>query len=307
MHRCRYMYRLALSSLPLLAAIACHREASPPSVPPTAVIASNGPPPELRQAELARGEYIANIAGCTTCHAKDLGGGGEMPLAGGIARMPNITPDLQTGIGAWTDAQIMDAIRRGTRPDGAHLAPLMPYPYFNRMTDADTTALVSYLRTQPPVHKQVARSERLPMQAIEMPAPVGNVDRIEDPRAHGEYLAALMHCADCHTPQQGPFAHKAYAGGNVFQGPNGRVIASNITSDRDTGIGLFDEADLVRVVRQMKDPTGQDVRAPMAMYKDAWSQLSDSDAHALAVFVRSLPPVAHDITTEVPPAVTQRP
>lgn len=231
-----------------------------------------------------------------------------MPLGGGIARMPNVTQDRETGVGAWSDTQLAAAIRQGVRPDGARLAPLMPYPFFNRMTDADAFALVAYMRSQPAVHKQVARSEKLPMKPIDMGAPIGNVDRVEDPRAHGEYLASLMHCAACHTPQQGPFANQALAGGTKFPGANGAaVIAPNITPDRDTGIGSFDDKDIVRAVREMKDPTGQDLRNPMAMYKDGYARLTDEDAHALVAFLRSVPPVHHDITQENPSSVSQQP
>jgi mono/diheme cytochrome c family protein len=175
------------------------------------------------------------------------------------------------------------------------------------MTDADAQALVLYLRSRPAIHQPVARSEKLAIKPIEIAAPGHTVDRVEDPRAHGEYLAALMHCAGCHTPQEGSLANTAFAGGTRFPGPNGTtVIAPNITSDRDTGIGGWEEADLTRAVREMKDPTGQHLHDPMAMYKDGWSRLTDPDAHALATFVKSVPPVHHDITTDVPKAVSQR-
>ena len=307
MHVATSMWRLPISFL-AISAFACHRAPAPPTMTAAPVATAPTPTPEVRQLQLARGEYLSAIAGCTTCHAKNLAGGGEMPLGGGVVRMPNVTPDRATGIGAWSDNQIIAAIRQGVRPDGQRLAPLMPYPYYNRMTDADATALVAYMRVQLPIKKQVARSEHLPMKPIEMAAPSDNVDRVEDPRAHGEYLASLMHCAACHTPQQGPYANQAFAGGTKFPGPAGAVvIASNITPDRDTGIGTFSEEDIVRAVREMKDPSGQDLHNPMAMYKDGWSRLSDPDAHAVVTFVKSVPPVHHDITTEAPSTLSQRP
>ena len=297
MQRGSFMRPIALAFF-VFPVIACHREPARPTMAATPVAHEPAPSPETHALELARGQYLVAIAGCTTCHGTDLSGGRELPIGGGIARIPNITVDPETGIGKWSDAQIGRAIRRGLTPDGRKLAPMMPYPYFNRMTDADVGALVAFVKSQPPVRKHVARSERLPMQPIDMPAPVGNVDRTEDSHAHGEYLATIMHCGACHTPQQGPYANQAFAG-------SGKI--PNITSDRDTGIGTWSEQDIIHAVRDMKDPTGHDLGNPMAMYKDAWSRLSDEDAHALAVFVKSIPPVRHDISTDVPPAVSARP
>jgi len=177
----------------------------------------------------------------------------------------------------------------------------MPYPYYNRMTDADAYAVVAYIRSQPAVRKQVKRSDGLPA-AIDMAEPRGNVDRVEDPHAHGEYLATLMHCAACHTPRQGPLANQALAGGTAF----GKVIAANITPDRDTGIGSWSDDEIIRAVREMKDNTDQDLRPPMASYRDGFGKLTDDDAHALALYLRSVPPVHHDITAEQPTTVGQR-
>jgi mono/diheme cytochrome c family protein len=286
MHRVWIMRLLTLASL-VLPVVACHREPIMPTMGATPVVEQPAPSNETHELELARGRYVAAIAGCTTCHGADLSGG----------KAPNITVDPQTGIGKWTDAQIARAIRRGLAPDGHKLAPMMPYPYFNRMTDADVGAVVAFVKSQPAVSKRVAR-ERTAMQAIDMPAPVGNVDRTEDSHAHGEYLATLMHCGACHTPQQGPYANQAFAG-------TGKM--PNITSDRDTGIGSWSEQDIIHAVRDLKDPTGHDLDAPMAFYKDAWATLSDADAHALAVFVMSIPPVHHDVSTDAPPAVSSKP
>ncbi|MGE5183479.1 MAG: c-type cytochrome, partial [Acidobacteriota bacterium] len=154
-----------------------------------------------------------------------------------------------------------------------------------------------------PIHNEVARSENLAMRPIEMTAPRGNVDRVEDLHAHGEYIASLMHCGACHTPMQGPYANQTFAGGTAF----GDVIAANITPDRDTGIGSWSDRDIIRAVREMKDDAGQDLRAPMASYRIGWSHLSDADARALVFFMRSVPPVHHDITNEQPSSVSRQP
>jgi mono/diheme cytochrome c family protein len=277
-------------------AIACHREAAAPQVPASAM---QPPPAAAPVPDVDRGAYVAAISGCATCHDRTLGGGMEAKLPnGGTARLPNISPDRETGIGAWSDVQIVAAIRRGIRPDGSKLAPLMPYPYYNRMTDADAYAVVAFIRSQTPVRNQVKRSENLPAP-VEMAEPRGNVDRVEDRHAHGEYLASLMHCAACHTPRQGQLANQALAGGTPF----GKVIAANITPDRDTGIGSWSDDEIIRAVREMKDNSGQDLRPPMANYRDGYGKLTDDDAHALVVYMRSVPPVHHDITADKPPTI----
>ena len=281
-----------------LFAAACDRETPRPVAP----LPTPAQPKAPKNEQLARGEYVAQIAGCTTCHGRNLAGGTEQRIGDGVARMPNITPDRASGIGTWTDAQIISAIRAGVRPGGQPLVPLMPYPYYNRMTDADAAALVAYLRAQPAIHNVVARSTDLPMKPIAMTQPRGNVDRVEDLHAHGEYIASLMHCGACHTPTTGPFAAQAFAGGTRF----GDVIAANITPDRDSGIGSWTDTDMIRAVREMKDAQGQPIRAPMASYRDAWSHLTDGDAQALVFFLRSVPPVHHDITNETPSKVSER-
>src|SRR5579871_2237779 len=156
----------------------------------------NGPPPTAQRApqptraatpdQLARGTYVATIAGCTTCHGapgNTLAGGREGRIGGGVWRAPNITPDRETGIGAWTDEQLDAAIRLGVGKHNSRLAPIMPYPYYHRMTDGDVAAVIAFLRAQPPIHNEVARSQNLPMPHVELPPPVGNVDRANDPLA----------------------------------------------------------------------------------------------------------------------------
>jgi len=153
------------------------------------------------------------------------------------------------------------------------------------MTDDDARALVTYLRSVPAVDHRVARSDpSTTLKPLELEAPAGNADT---PALHGEYLANLMHCAACHTPDSGG----AYAGGRTFDS----FVAPNITSDRATGIGAWSEDDIVRAVRTMTTPDGAKIEGPMAFYATAWSQLSDADAHALASYIKGLPAIDHDV------------
>jgi mono/diheme cytochrome c family protein len=220
--------------------------------------------------------------------------GGEGKLAdGSVWRAPNITLDLRSGIGMWNDAQIVTAIRQGVRPDGVKLAPIMPYPFYHRMTDADARAVVAYLRSQKPIDRRIGKSDRLPMKPVDLAAPVNNVDDTSDPKAHGAYLASLMHCQACHGANG--------AGGEAFPLAGGKTVyAPNITSDLDTGIGEWKPDDIARLLRTMHRPDGSALVGPMAMYVDAWSRLTDEDAHAVAVFVKSLPPVRHEVEHQHP-------
>ncbi|HLG47421.1 MAG TPA: c-type cytochrome [Reyranella sp.] len=116
----------------------------------------------------ARGKYLVTVASCHDCHtpgyflgkpdmARYLGGsdvGFELPGLGTFVG-PNLTPDKETGLGSWTDAQIIAAIQTGVRPDGRMLAPIMPYHAFTNLTPQDVGAIVAFLRTIPPVKHRV--------------------------------------------------------------------------------------------------------------------------------------------------------
>ena len=117
---------------------------------------------------MTRGQYLVELSGCGHCHtpghfqgredaSRELGGsdvGFEVPRAGTFVG-PNLTPDRETGLGNWTDKQIITAIRNGVRPDGRVLSPVMPWPNFNHMSDADAQAIVVYLRSLKPVRNKV--------------------------------------------------------------------------------------------------------------------------------------------------------
>lgn len=119
-------------------------------------------------AAVARGKYLVTIASCHDCHtrgyflgkpdmARFLGGsdvGFELPGLG-VFLGPNLTPDKATGLGNWTDAQIVAALQKGERPDGRVLAPIMPYHAFATLTKQDADAVVAFLRSVPAVQHKV--------------------------------------------------------------------------------------------------------------------------------------------------------
>src|SRR5262252_2253798 len=120
------------------------------------------------EAQIARGKYLVQLAGCTDCHtpghllgkpdmARFLGGsdvGFEMPGLG-IFVPPNLTPDNSTGLGRWTSDEIVTAMQTGVRPDGRILAPIMPWRAYAGLTKSDAAAIVEYLRSLPPVINKV--------------------------------------------------------------------------------------------------------------------------------------------------------
>ena len=259
---------------------------------------------EADKALLERGAFIANVSGCALCHtafgpngpdlAKMWAGGLEIPEEVGTWRSPNITQDKKTGIGGWTDAEILAAVREGKRPDGSRLYPIMPWPFYHAMSDADGQALVAYLRTVAPIENAVAGNTDLKMPKMELPPPAGKAPE-DTPLARGAYYASLMHCAACHTPmtEKGPDMSRAFAGGMKWELPmfgDGTLYASNITP-HETGIGAWSDEELTRAIRELKKKDGSPIFGPMAMYQPAWSQLSDDTVKDLIAYLRSLPPI----------------
>lgn len=260
----------------------------------------------------ARGAYVVKAAGCLVCHtglvpagsggmAPDfahVGAGGlEMPdPIGGTWRTPNITPDKSTGIGSWTDDQIARAIREGTRPDGSQLYSIMPFAFYNRMTDADVKAVVAYLRTIPAVERTVAPNRNLKFPQPTVPAPTNAPDVTTDPVKHGEYLASIMLCGHCHMTPGEP-DHLLSGGMDLAISTlgTGKLYASNITPDKATGIGAWSEENIYTTLKTMVRPTGKPILPPMAMLQPAWSQLDEKDLRAVATYIHQVPAIKHAV------------
>jgi mono/diheme cytochrome c family protein len=254
---------------------------------------------------VARGKYVFATAGGCACHTPPdgvgLNAGGtkfELSYGIGVVYAPNITPDAETGIGKWTDAQVASAIRRGERPDGSKLFPIHPYKYLGRIADDEAAALVAYLRSVKPIKSSVpARSLRIPVPTLTIakPVPVAPREGVE----RGVYLAGgAAHCAECHTPRRFDFSPddaKFLAGG---PGPQGSVTA-NITPHVDTGIGRWTEAQIARFLRTGVKPSGQEASSLMktvivgtaAGFKD----LTEADATAIARYLKTIPPIENKV------------
>lgn len=308
-------FTIAASLMLLMSTVACER-----NDPPKLVKASVTPEPARAIASTkvsagtpvdtvaARGAYLADVMGCAQCHtafgpqgpdlSKAYAGGLEVPEEFGTWRSTNITQDKETGIGSWTDEQIIVAIREGKRPDGQQLFPVMPYMFYNAMSDADAEALVGFLRTIDGIPNEVTRATDLKLPLIAVPPAVGTEVDANDAVAHGGYLASLMHCAACHTPMgpKGPDMARAFAGGMKFEIPmlgEGAMYSSNLTP-HETGIGSWEGADIATSIRDLKKRDGSPIQGAMALYQ-GWSKLTDKDVSDLVSFLQALPPIDNAI------------
>lgn len=252
---------------------------------------------------LERGTYLVNsVVACGNCHTPK-GPEGDIPgmeLAGWAefftvpeftARTPNLTPDVETGIGGWTDEQIVTAIREGRRPNGKLIGPPMPIGLYRGMSDRDVQAIVAYLRQLKPVKHVVPPSEyHIPLPPSYGP-PVTGVPEVprDDKLAYGAYLAGpLGHCIECHTPMgpTGPdFENRLGAGGFEFPGPWGVSVSVNITP---AGIGGRTDAELKRIITTGTRPDGSAMLPPMPY--PYYAHIRDEDLDAIIAYLRSLPP-----------------
>jgi len=260
----------------------------------------------LAQGDAKRGEYLAKAGGCVGCHTEEKEG--AVPFAGGRALKtpfgtfygPNITPDKKAGIGGWTEADFMRALRLGDRPDGSNYFPAFPYPSFTKITDNDARDLWAYLRTLPPSAK--------PSQDHDLwfffgwrwtvtfwkwffftPGAFANIQGLSDIVNRGAYLVqALGHCGECHTPRNflgGPKSSRFLAGG---KGPDGKAVANltptNLKKQSDKEIKDF----LVTGLTAEGDVPAESMGE---VIKNTTSQLAPADLDALIAYLRTLPPL----------------
>jgi len=277
---------------------------------------------ESTPARLARGEYLVNgVTDCMGCHAEhdwtasdapilpnSLGAGQDFKLTGLPGRVfaPNITPDRETGAGTWTDDQLARAIREGVAHDGRALFPLMPYPDFRALSDEDLASIVVYLRSLPPIRKQWPPTElifpvKYLIRSVPQPldAPVKEPD-LSTPERRGEYLARIGGCKDCHTPQDAhgqPLPGMDYAGGQVMDGPWGRVATANITPD-PSGIPYYD---ITLFTQAMRTGLVKARRLNQIMPWHAYRHMTDQDLAALFAYLKTLKSVHHYVDNAEPP------
>ncbi|WP_313623583.1 cytochrome c [Achromobacter sp.] len=264
---------------------------------------------------IERGRYLALAGNCMACHTsrggKALAGGTPIPTPFGTVYGPNITPDTDTGIGAWTADDFWQALHNGKSRDGSLLYPAFPYTEYTRVTRSDSDALFAYLRSVAPV--------RQPNRPPEMDFPYDQRALLAAWRAlyfkpgvqepdpgqsvewnRGRYLVeGLGHCAACHTPRNSLGATRssqALSGGVI---PMLNWYAPPLTNDMHAGMGRWTAQDIATLLK-----TGisahSTVSGPMAeVVLGSTQHLTDDDALAIGVYIKSLP--------ATPPASEARP
>lgn len=257
---------------------------------------------------LENGKTMFYAGGCASCHATPnqedktrLGGGLGLKSPFGTFFAPNISPDRNDGIGAWSEADFVTAMWKGTSPDGSHYYPVFPYASYQRMRMEDVRDLFAYLRTLPPVQGKV-RDHDLPTH-FKIRRMLGGWKFLfldgrqftPDPSKsaqwnRGAYLVnGAGHCAECHSPRNllGSIVDgQRFAGGPDPEGGDGWV--PNITQ---AGIGNYSERDIERILETGDMPDGDSVGGSMTAVVGNTSKLAAEDRAAIAVYVKSLPPV----------------
>jgi mono/diheme cytochrome c family protein len=231
----------------------------------------------------------------------------------GVIQAPNISPDPEYGIGAWSDGEVLRAIREGVARDGHPLFPMMPYPSYREMSDEDVRSVLVYLRAAKPVHRGTKPIEvDFPVSLFirAAPAPVEKPVAAPDPKnavAYGGYLVKIAGCADCHTPlgPHGPDEKMAFAGGREFAIPypegRYRAVTANITPDPSGYFGHATKQEWIDRVRSFagmeKDPPKVAHGLNTLMPWIEFSGLTDEDLGAIYDFLQTVPPIHNEVKT----------
>ncbi len=257
------------------------------------------------QSAMERGAYLVeSIVACGNCHteqtpqgpnpAKRLAGTFLIEEPAFTAYAPNITPDRDTGIGHYSKADLVRAIREGKRPDGRIIGPPMPIGLYRGLSDRDVDAIATYILAQPAVSNAVPRSTyNIPLPQSYGP-PVGEVPDVDPANTvdYGRYLAGPAgHCIECHTPMvegHPDFDNQLGAGGFVFRGPWGTSVSANLTSHPELGIARYTDAQVESMIRTGVHASGRPMLPPMGY--PYYRNISDGDMKALIAYLRTLPP-----------------
>jgi mono/diheme cytochrome c family protein len=254
--------------------------------------------------QVEKGRYLATVGDCAACHTlpgsgHELAGGRPLETPFGTLVAPNITPDPQTGIGAWTDDEFVNALTRGTGRHGTRLYPGMPYTYYTKLTRDDALAIRAYLNTIPAVHNAV-KSNQLPFpfnirwgmniwDALFFKAQTFAPDPHKSAEWNrGAYLAeGPGHCGLCHTPKNFLGADKD---GQRLQGYNLQGwFAPNITNDTRRGIGSWSVDDIVSYLKTGHNKMTTTTGLMAETLNLSTSKMRDEDLKAIAVYLKDQP------------------
>ncbi|MFL9481969.1 cytochrome c [Chitinophagaceae bacterium LWZ2-11] len=270
---------------------------------------------------IQRGEYLAkHVMVCMDCHSTrdwakfagplqpgTLGKGGEkfdksMGFPG-TYYAANITP---AGIGNWTDGEIFRAITTGVKKDGKPIFPVMPHASYGKLDEDDIKSVVVYLRSLPSITNSVPVSTSdFPMNfiinTIPAKAQLHPIPALKDSVAYGKYITTAAACVECHTPfEKGKFTEgMAFAGGRVMKLSFGTLTTSNITPDKETGIGNWTKETFVNrfkmyadsLVDKKTDTKEMNTIMPWRMY----AGMTEQDIAAIYTYLQTLKPVKNSV------------
>ena len=253
--------------------------------------------------DIARGKALTDAGGCASCHtadsAKAFAGGKRIDTPFGGIYSPNLTPDLETGLGAWSDDEFYRALRFGVARDGSRYYPAFPYPNFTKLTRQDIFAIRAYLATLTPVRNTPPAPElRWPLNyrvvmrgwnwlffkpGILMPDQQKSTEW-----NRGRYLVeGASHCGACHTPKNIFGADKrgqAYGGGLV-QG----MFAPRLDAAERSGLKSWSVADIAEYLQSGRNGKSHAGELMSEVVVNSTSKMSDADIRAIAVYLKDLP------------------
>ena len=272
------------------------------------VLAAGAASTDAASADLVkRGEYLARVGDCVACHTAEK----TRPFAGGLPigtpfgtlYTPNITPDPDTGIGRWTDAEFLRAMQQGIGKEGEHLYPAFPYPEYTRVAERDLLAIRAYLKTLAPIHYTPPRSDlSFPFNQrwLMFFWKLFNFHEgrfVPDPKQspqwnRGAYLVeGLAHCEECHTPRN--FMQGLKSSERLSGAVQAGWRAFNITPDKTGGIGNWSDDDLVHYLATGVAPGRANAAGPMAdVVANSTQYMTPDDLRSIGIYLRSVPAVA---------------
>jgi mono/diheme cytochrome c family protein len=258
------------------------------------------------QTPAERGGYLVNsIMTCNNCHTP-MGPNGpqfDKALSGGLrfneppfdVTASNLTPDPETGLGKWSEADFKTALLEGRRPAGHQIAEVMPTGFYKVLTPGDLDGIVAYLRSIKPVSNKVpdpVYKMQIPHQIFPGAEKAMSEADFADKVKRGFYLATIGHCMECHTPFGPPgtgvdFQSSIGKGGREFKGPWGVSISRNITSSKEKGLGDWSDSDIKRAVTQGIRKDGTKLKPPMGF--PYYAKMTDGDMDAVVAYLRTVP------------------
>ena len=254
--------------------------------------------------QIERGRYLAIAGDCASCHTvpgsgQPFAGGRPIETPFGVVVGANITPDPETGIGAWSDELFVSALREGKGHGGSLLYPAMPYPYYTKVTERDALAFRAYLNTVRPVRNAVV-SNKLPFpfdvregmaawNALYFKSGEFKPDAAKSAEWNrGAYLVeGLGHCGACHTPKT------TLGGDDLTHALQGYALqgwfAPNITDDNERGVGMWSVADIVSYLKAGHNAVTASTGIMAEEISLSSSQMTDADLSAIATYLKELP------------------